>query len=253
MTLEKQLNEISKMIATTKQLLVDNPDDEMLLYMLNQDKELYSLSIAKAYCKILPSFENAQDVIKTVYSESHNTSIDPFYVANFFNIEVKEDNLLRDGIGRCDFFEDKIVITYKPSNRYRDRFTIAHELGHIFLHFSQGLSTEFIDYESVADELVAANNTDYVKPIMSAARLSDNIGNFQKEQEANKFAGELLVPRLVLDKILNRLPSGKAINASLLKDLFNVSIPVIKIALTDYGLLNSGKVLNDINIKNRGW
>lgn len=252
MKLEEQLNDIKKMITTTKQLLVDHPGDEMLLYMLAQDEELYALSIAKAYSRIMPSFDNAEDVIKAIYSEKHSSAVDPFHIADFLGIKIKKDFHLSEGIGKCDFYEDQIIITYKPSNHFRDKFTIAHELGHVFLHFSKGLSLEFTDYESVIDEPIIANNTSY-KPVISAARLSAQTDDFEKEQEANNFAGELLVPRFILDKILNKLPSGKAINASLLKDLFQVSRPVIRISLVDYGLLNSGKVLDDINIQNRGW
>lgn len=253
MTLTQQLHEIQEMIATTKKLLKENPDDAMLLYMLTQDEALYSSTIASAYKAILPLFENAEEVLLDFYPKSHTGAVDPFAIAQHFNIEVKKDPILSDGIGRCEFFEDKICITYKPTNRFRDRFTIAHELGHIFLHFSQGLSLTFVDHESVDDELHIANNPDYEAPLLSAARLSDGASDAQVEFEANNFAGELLVPRFVLDKILNRLPKGKAINASLLQDLFKVSRQVIVISLRSYGLLNSGQILDDINIHKRGW
>lgn len=252
MTLTQQLHEIQKMIATTKKLLKKNPEDAMLLYMLAQDEALYSSTIASAYKEVLPQFDNAKEVLRNVYSQSHTGAVDPFAIAQHFNIEIVKNPLLSDGIGKCELFEDKICITYKPTNRFRDRFTIAHELGHIFLHFSKGLSLTFVDHESVDDELQIANNTQYT-PLLSAARLSDGASDAQMEFEANNFAGELLVPRFVLEKILSRLPKGKAINASLLKDLFQVSRQVIIISLRSYGLLNSGQILDDINIHNRGW
>jgi len=252
MNLEENLNEISKMIATTKELLDANPDDAMLLYMLEQDKALYTSTITSAYSKLLPNITSASELLQEVYQDNLKSAVDPFYIAQYFNIEVKKEPFLQNGIGRCDFFEDSITITYKPTNRLRDRFTVAHELGHIFLHFSKGISLHFEDYESVDSELVVANNNDYT-PLLSAARFSKTSEYDMFEREADNFAGELLVPRVVLDKMLHRLPKGKSIKASLLQSFFNVSKPVIQIALKKYGLLNSGQVINDINIHNRGW
>ena len=66
--------------------------------------------------------------------------------------------------------EDIIIFTNSSSRLSREIFTLAHEIGHVVLHFGDGSS--FID-DSIT---IAGKSTD------------------EKEQEANYFAACLLMP-----------------------------------------------------------
>lgn len=77
-----------------------------------------------------------------------------------------------------------VVNADHPSNR--QRFTIAHELGHFILH-ADAREDIFID-EKIAVYRRAFRNT----------RATD----FKKEKEANRFAAELLMPKQLVMKAL---------------------------------------------------
>jgi Zn-dependent peptidase ImmA (M78 family) len=65
----------------------------------------------------------------------------------------------------------------------RQRFTIAHELGHFFLHEDKNTFIEFRNREG-------------------------NIIKNRKEREANQFAASLLMPRAFLEKDIKCLPTN---------------------------------------------
>jgi len=70
----------------------------------------------------------------------------------------------------------------------RQRFTLAHELGHVRLHHSELKSAVHVDRGSLRRDALAAEGVD---PI---------------EIEANAFAAELLMPRHLLISALERHP-----------------------------------------------
>ena len=67
----------------------------------------------------------------------------------------------------------------------RRRFTIAHELGHLFLH-----SSKTVNYETSLLMFRDGRSTD---------------GSDPKEREANRFAAELLMPEGLLRKEMEKL------------------------------------------------
>lgn len=69
----------------------------------------------------------------------------------------------------------------------RQRFTLAHELGHLFLHRDYSLS--------------------YDKGIMMLRNVHSSTGTDAKEIEANRFAAELLMPEEELRSDIAKLPS----------------------------------------------
>lgn len=91
------------------------------------------------------------------------------------------------------------VNKYHPEKR--KRFTIAHELGHYFLHRSI--------LSDIGREEVLMREPSALTPI---------------EREANNFAADLLMPE---ELFLGELRSGND-SASYLSDKFGVSIPAIK-------------------------
>jgi|YelNatPaOPRAMG01_1025707.scaffolds.fasta_scaffold00584_22 Zn-dependent peptidase ImmA (M78 family) len=88
------------------------------------------------------------------------------------------------------------IILNSNDSLVRQRFTIAHELGHFFLHDK---STSFLSIEE---------------------------GDKKKEREANKFAGTLLLPYILLKNYLH-LPHY------ILCHLFIVSKKTLEIRLED--------------------
>lgn len=96
--------------------------------------------------------------------------------------------------------------------KVRQRFSIAHELGHYFLNHPQ--EAETLSMEDSHDEWR------------------------QYEREANEFAGELLVPKDMLKRELDslkRIPTDQKVD--LLANTFDVSRDVLVIQLTKHGLL----------------
>ncbi|HTE22832.1 MAG TPA: ImmA/IrrE family metallo-endopeptidase [Candidatus Limnocylindria bacterium] len=83
-----------------------------------------------------------------------------------------------------------------PANR--KVFTLAHELGHHFLHKGRKLRLDTLDY-------------------------SKNDQDTKEESEANYFAGSLLVPR---DLLLKKIKEGLSVEK--LSEYFKVSTPVIQ-------------------------
>ncbi|CAA0112360.1 Uncharacterised protein [Halioglobus japonicus] len=109
--------------------------------------------------------------------------------------------------GFYDSEEDAIFVNEKE-HPLRQTFTIAHELGHRTMH----------------REWAASN--DYVVMMRD-----DTTSNDAHEIEANEFAGNLLVPRFLLDKYYESLTKSD------LSRLFAVSVPVISVRLSrEYGL-----------------
>jgi len=102
--------------------------------------------------------------------------------------------------GFMDFDKKKIVVN-KDDPPNRQRFTIAHELGHYLLH------KDYVKDESRYNVLLRRplKDLDYTK----------------EEQEANCFAANLLVPKEMLEKY-------KKIPNSISASLFAVSEDVIK-------------------------
>src|SRR6185437_5381714 len=83
------------------------------------------------------------------------------------------------------------VIGVNSTNpKVRQRFTIGHELGHLTLHQGQHL---------ILERLVRLNFRD-----ATSSTASD-----QEEIEANQFAAELLMPRVLLQKAINLLLEGR--------------------------------------------
>ena len=108
--------------------------------------------------------------------------------------------------GFYDFDTDTIFVNEKEYP-LRQTFTIAHELGHRLLHK---------DWAASNDYRVLLRNDDAPKD--------------QYEKEADEFAGNLLVPRYLLDKYY------ESIDKSGLSKIFAVSVPVISIRMSkEYG------------------
>lgn len=93
---------------------------------------------------------------------------------------------LDDELSGMSFIKDSLPVIVVNSSHHpnRQRFTLAHELGHHILHR---------DY--------LANNVHVDKVILRRNHKS-SAGTDTKEIEANAFAAELLMPKAILDKFI---------------------------------------------------
>lgn len=122
--------------------------------------------------------------------------------------------LFRDG-------DDHVIGVNSAHPRPRQRFTIAHELGHRALHPGR---------EIILDVPVRVNLRDR----------TSSMATDLEEIEANAFAAALLMPeRLIRDQI-GRIPSGKRREpddtATALAGIFKVSVSAMNFRLINLGL-----------------
>jgi len=106
----------------------------------------------------------------------------------------------------------------------RQRFTIAHEVGHLVLHRDE--SDLFID-------------RGYSKVFFRDERSSE--GEYERELEANAFAASLLMPvRLIEQEISRRdFDLGEGDSLDVLADSFKVSRQAMAYRLANSGIFNS--------------
>lgn len=130
-----------------------------------------------------------------------------------FNAKFFDDSL----VGLIAKKGDNVTLLVKQSDGpARKRFTIAHELGHYFLHLlsSEG---EFVDGEV---------NLFRVPP-EEGGRTEEH----RKEAQANMFAAALLMPEEAVRKELKRIRSVKAMARR-----FNVSVEAMGLRVAQLGL-----------------
>jgi Zn-dependent peptidase ImmA (M78 family) len=114
---------------------------------------------------------------------------------------------------------DRTVIAVNPTHHpNRQRFTIAHELGHYFLHKNVGRHVD-------ADFTVAWR------------KKNSSAGVDWSEIEANRFAAELLIPTKFLKEDIDSLEHIDLRTVALLADRYEVSKDAMKFRLTNLGIL----------------
>lgn len=110
------------------------------------------------------------------------------------------------------------------TSRRRQRFTIAHELGHLLLHEGQPL---------IVDHSVRVNWRDQ----------KSSMATDQQEIQANAFAAQLLMPRdLVHSATANAVAAGMRTRDALvakLSDEFDVSVEAMGYRLVNLGIVAS--------------
>ena len=116
------------------------------------------------------------------------------------------------------------AIAYNQSHAYtRQRFTIAHEIGHFILHVKKSTQSRLF-----IDQYVAYRRHDQ----SSSANVND-----VEEGQANAFSAALLMPAdLVTDEISKNDYDDEDDQKALAKR-FNVSAPAMSIRLAHLGLL----------------
>ena len=126
------------------------------------------------------------------------------YIAQRKGISVRFMPLEEDLSGMIFVKERVIIIVNSLHHLNRQRFTLAHELGHFELHMKEIGGEVHVD-----------------KKFLAFARDAESsLGWDRKEVEANRFAGELLVPQqLLIQELRGRLVDAE--NEDLISDLAN--------------------------------
>ncbi len=144
---------------------------------------------------------NQWELIQSI-CESENITLEESDIKDISGALFKEEDEWKILLNKCDSLSRKI-------------FTVAHELGHYFLH--KNGDEEFVD-----GILIHTRNED--------------IKYQQNEVEANEFAGNLLMPRKFIEKEIG-LPSGTITwgKIDLLASKFSVSTVAITTRLKNLG------------------
>ncbi len=135
---------------------------------------------------------NAIDIISGFSDQRYPVNLD--YICQELGIKVKKDQPLgKDGYLVCGNGKKIILVNNRITNRHRQNFVIAHELGHFLLHRSQLYSCDHISTVG-----------------------SQSVNSQRQESEANAFATELLLPSMELAKYI---PVGPIT----FSDIFNIA------------------------------
>lgn len=154
-------------------------------------------------------------------------------------------------LGSADFYHNRIEIN-PHGNPYRERFTIAHEVGHFCLGHGLHLHAETVVEQD----------------LLSDARASDGGGYARMEWQANLFASELMLPERVFklaaalacnqlgmrsnighhlafvdDQAVNFMPYNDLL--STLSDYFQVSKQAIEIKLKKLDLIDDRRAFGE--------
>jgi Zn-dependent peptidase ImmA (M78 family) len=111
----------------------------------------------------------------------------------------------------------------KNQSKERQRFTIAHELGHYILHSK--LDPLFIDKEEENKVTILYRDD------------NSSSGEYYKEREANSFAAALLMPKKLIEQEVTNSPNKKDLSKliSELAKKFEVSKQAMNIRLSRLG------------------
>ncbi len=142
-------------------------------------------------------------------------------VAKKRGLEIKAYDLGENVSGVLVMDAGKGTIGYSPTeSKVRQRFTIAHELGHYELHkqdiglfIDKGFAVLFRDQNSSSGEI-------------------------KKEQEANAFAAALLMPEKLLIKEIKKhnFDLGEEVTMKELAKYFYVSVPAMTFRIANLNL-----------------
>ena len=116
---------------------------------------------------------------------------------------IQKEAFFSDGAVEKEGNGFKIIVSPFQDEK-RERFTIAHELGHLFLHMGYRTNNELWEKQE--------NN------------IYHRIGNSEKEYQANEFAAAFLMPATEYLAVLNKVSEGNMVDTSKIAEYFNVSI-----------------------------
>lgn len=157
---------------------------------------------------------NAANVLAAYWDK--RLPVDPTRIAQSMGIEVKAEFGVEGNLCGCvELVGSKYVIRYNVLDAVvRQRFTVAHEVGHVALGHLSAATKLFRD--------TASNySTGSYSPV---------------EREANAFAAELLMPDNIVKFVVEQ---HKVTDTNQLANLFNVSQVAMRYRLINLGLLSA--------------
>lgn len=125
----------------------------------------------------------------------------------------------------------KHIVVNKNHHQNRQRFTIAHEIGHLCLHHKNG-DQLFVDTKlAVYHRIGAASSNAYSAP--------NSTTTCDEERQANNFAASLLMPEALLRTYIDsrQLDISDEFDVSLLANAFCVSEQAMSIRLNNIKLI----------------
>lgn len=159
------------------------------------------------------NYKYARDMAKKILKQHNITDVptDLHVICERLGLEYVELNDPNELDGAVLVMNgSRVAMLNRAKPFVRARFTLAHELGHIFLNHDK---RDFYDAEAARE--LGEDMSDNVKPA--------------KEKEADAFASELLIP---MEQLKNF--QGELKNPDKLAEIFQVSKPAISIAITNY-------------------
>ena len=162
--------------------------------------------------------DKTYEILKNV-GITKTSDIDVLKIANYLDVDVQSAKLETDISGLFVIKENKAYIRYNATeSEHRQRFTIAHELGHFILHKDTPL---FVD----KNEKIMFRNS------------QSTTGELMKEREANAFAAALLMPKTFIEQEIYKISKEQDI-ITYLAEIFNVSSQAMSFRLSnlDYDL-----------------
>jgi Zn-dependent peptidase ImmA (M78 family) len=138
--------------------------------------------------------------------------------AKKLKIEVMPKELDDDVAGLFVRIDGRPIISYNQNqrNKPRERFTIAHELGHFFLHSNKNV---FVDKNP---KVMFRNN-------------ASSTGEQLQEKEANHFAAALLMPKKLIKTEIDNIQNNTLNPIEYLASKFKVSEQAMTFRLANLG------------------
>lgn len=155
-------------------------------------------------------------------SNAFCTPVDLEAVAKFLDIKILYENFDNEISGLLVVKDGRRAIGVNKNHGInRQRFTIAHEIGHFVLHHSTKNDVQHVDTKS-AYFRSTAHSTEHLQ-----------------EQQANRFAAELLMPQELLESAIKKykLDLTDDLHISKLANLLQVSEQALTIRLVGLRLI----------------
>lgn len=165
--------------------------------------------------KIINEFEELTSTI-LINNDMFKVPVDVVKIAKLNGITVYEGDLEKNVSGAIRYNQEKEnfeILVNKNDTRERKRFTIAHEIGHFFLHREILMSDEIH-----IDIMYRMPNEDEEQK--------------RREKDVDYFAGALLMNKTLLTKMYNE---NNTITE--LAEIFDVSVSAMTVRLDILGLL----------------
>ncbi len=165
--------------------------------------------------KTIDKFEELTENI-LINNDMFKVPVDVVKIAKLNDITVYEGNLEKNVSGAIRYNKEKEnfeILVNKNDTRERKRFTIAHEIGHFFLHKEILMSDEIH-----IDIMYRMPNEDEEQK--------------RREKDVDYFAGALLMNKTLLTKMYNE---NNTITE--LAEIFDVSVSAMTVRLDILGLL----------------